>query len=74
MSSQLHSIACTARHNAQFSIFPLLLMPFFAQSSDAALRFLGGSPGAVARSVLTEIFLRRLAKLTDEDEFIVEDY
>ncbi|MEW5303880.1 MAG: hypothetical protein WDW36_006533 [Sanguina aurantia] len=43
-------------------------------SSDAALRFLGGSPGAVARSVLTEIFLRRLAKLTDEDEFIVEDY
>ncbi|GIL73837.1 hypothetical protein Vretimale_5312 [Volvox reticuliferus] len=41
---------------------------------DVAQRYLASGPAAVARQTLTDSFLRRLQKLTDEDLFAVEEY
>lgn len=41
---------------------------------EVAQRYLAGSPAAVARQTLTDSFLRRLQKLTDEDLFASEEY
>ncbi|KAG2489371.1 hypothetical protein HYH03_012201 [Edaphochlamys debaryana] len=41
---------------------------------EVAQRYLAASPAAVARQTLTDSFLRRLQKLTDEDLFASEEY
>ncbi|GIL49256.1 hypothetical protein Vafri_5386 [Volvox africanus] len=41
---------------------------------DVAQRYLMSGPAAVARQTLTDSFLRRLQKLTDEDLFAAEEY
>lgn len=41
---------------------------------EVAQRYLASGPAAVARQTLTDSFLRRLQKLTDEDLFASEEY
>lgn len=41
---------------------------------EVAQRYLASSPSGVAKSTLTESFLRRLQKLTDDDLFASEDF
>ncbi|GLC46160.1 hypothetical protein PLESTB_001196200 [Pleodorina starrii] len=41
---------------------------------EVAQRYLAAGPAAVARQTLTDSFLRRLQKLTDEDLFAAEEY
>ncbi len=63
------------RSTAEAALQKLLRVDASAAGLDVAARYVGGGGlAAVARTTLTDSFLRRLQKLTDEDLFSSEEY
>ncbi|KXZ48792.1 hypothetical protein GPECTOR_25g376 [Gonium pectorale] len=62
------------RSTAEAALQKLLRLDAAGGGLDVAARYLASGPAAVARQTLTDSFLRRLQKLTDEDLYASEEY
>ncbi len=75
MPSDTHQKASAANARPRVDPSPSMSpLPQVESGLEVAQRYLAGSPAAVARQTLTDSFLRRLQKLTDEDLFASEEY